>query len=543
MLKNFEKDYSPIVLFVYNRVDHTKRTVEALKHNLLANKSYLYIYSDAAKNISSKKDVDKVRNYIRRISGFKKIIIVERKNNYGLAKSVIEGVSEVISKHGMVIVLEDDIVTSKSFLSFMNDGLKFYKSNKKIRSITGLNFPIEVPGDYGSDIYISSRPCSWGWATWIDRWKEVDWSNSFYEQYISEKLEFRNEFNQWGDDLYDMLIFQLEGKVNSWAIKWAFYHTITKSYCVYPVVSMAENIGTDGSGVHADNTSKYFVKTKEYFRYNFNNYLSESKEIKSEFKKLFGYTLKDKVYFQLKAMERFIRNKYEKALYCPSSLDIFINPFFLIRSSLCKNIKEMAVVLSGNVLDFGCGSKPYRSYFINAKKYIGLDILESGHDKIHKKADVYYDGKHIPFDDNSFDSMFSSEVFEHVVNLSEILSEIGRVLKPKGWLLVTVPFVWNEHEVPYDYQRFTSFGIVELFKKHDLSVVKIMKSNSYIGTIWQMMALFFYELSLKRSFLVRWFCQLFLIFPISLIGVISEALLPKRDDFYSNNIVLLRNEK
>ena len=147
---------APIILFVYNRPEHTKKTLESLKINELASDSLLFIFSDGNKNENDRKSVEEVRNYISTISGFKEINIILREKNLGLADSVISGVAEVIEKYGKAIVLEDDIVTSKYFLKFMNEALDFYDADKKIYSISGYNFPIKIPKSYQHKIYISS---------------------------------------------------------------------------------------------------------------------------------------------------------------------------------------------------------------------------------------------------------------------------------------------------------------------------------------------------------------------------------------------------
>ena len=140
-------------------------------------------------------------------------------------------------------------------------------------------------------------------------------------------------------------------------------------------------------------------------------------------------------------------------------------PFYFVRKHLYENIAEIAPLLKGSILDFGCGAKPYAELFVNCTKYVGMDIDVSGHDHSNELIDVYYDGKHIPFEDEVFDNVFSSEVFEHIANPEKILPEINRVLKNNGYMLATVPFIWNEHEIPYDFKRYTSFGIKELLER------------------------------------------------------------------------------
>jgi hypothetical protein len=253
---------SPITLFVYNRPIHTKKTVQALLKNKLASKSILYIFSDYPKKEEHIKDVKQVREYIHTIKGFKEIHIIERKQNYGLAKSIIEGTTEVINKYRRVIVLEDDLVTSPAFLDYMNFLLDKYEKEKKIFSVTGYNYPprlMKIPTEYKYDTYFSPRACSQAWGTWKDRWGDVDWEVKDYEEFKNNK-QLQKDFNNGGEDMTDMLINQMEGKLDSWAIRWCYHHFRNKAFCNYPTFSFAENIGHDGSGVHSGSNNKFSQK-------------------------------------------------------------------------------------------------------------------------------------------------------------------------------------------------------------------------------------------------------------------------------------------
>lgn len=247
------------MLFVYNRPEHTRRTVEALAENVLADKSSLYIFSDGPKNETDSNKVNSVREYIKTISGFAKIEITTRENNLGLANSVISGVSEVFKIHNGVIVLEDDIITSPYFLKYMNELLSYFEKDSRIYSVTGYTFPIKIPKDYEPSVYLSPRPSSWGWGTWKNRWETVDWNVSDYKEFIKDKSKVK-EFNTGGDDLTRMLKNSVSGKNDSWAVKWSYAHFKNNAYCVYPVKSRVQNIGADWSGIHTIKTSKYDVE-------------------------------------------------------------------------------------------------------------------------------------------------------------------------------------------------------------------------------------------------------------------------------------------
>jgi hypothetical protein len=253
---------SPIALFVYNRPEHTKRTVEFLLKNTLASESRLIIFSDGAKNENDSQKVQAVRNYIKTIKSFERIEIVLRDRNFGLANSVISGVTEVFKQNDRVIVMEDDIITSPSFLTFMNKALAFYQDNKSIYSISGYPYPIKIPNAYEQDIFISYRASSWGWGTWKDRWEKVDWEVKDFSNFISDK-KVQNLFDRGGQDLTPMLKSQMKGKIDSWAIRWGYAHLKNNAYCLYPVTPLCKNIGTDKSGTHSSSSIKLDVELRE----------------------------------------------------------------------------------------------------------------------------------------------------------------------------------------------------------------------------------------------------------------------------------------
>ncbi len=250
---------SPIILFVYNRPHHTQKTIEALQRNILADRSHLIIYSDGAKDDRDVPPILQIREYLNKISGFRSVQIVERKRNRGCANNIIEGVSTVLNEHGKAIVLEDDILTSHYFLCYMNAALDFYQDRKEIFSISGYNHPpsiMRIPASYKGDIFFCRRNASWGWATWLDRWLNIDWEIRDFETFY-EDLKAQKEFNQSGDDLSDMLVRQMKGKIDSWFIRLAYHHYKHGGLAIWPKYSYTENIGFDGSGIHCSITTKY----------------------------------------------------------------------------------------------------------------------------------------------------------------------------------------------------------------------------------------------------------------------------------------------
>jgi SAM-dependent methyltransferase len=218
---------------------------------------------------------------------------------------------------------------------------------------------------------------------------------------------------------------------------------------------------------------------------------------------------------------------------------ILFDSSHIIKSSLLKSIKKNSGELKGKLLDFGCGKKPYEKLF-KVDEYIGLDILESGHENSNKKADVFYDGKIIPFENNNFDSIFCSEVFEHVFNLEEVIKELNRVLKINGKILLTMPFVWELHEKPYDFARYTVFGIKSLLEKNGFEILIIEQTTTYIETLAQLKANYLAKLLFTKNGKINGIINLIFIFPLVLSGKILSLLLPNNKDLYLNNVVLAR---
>lgn len=288
---------APIVLFVYNRLDHTQGVIETLLKNTLAKESEFYIFSDAAKTENGVEKVNEVRKFIQDNSwhtGFKKVSIVEAEKNKGLAKSIIGGVSDIIQKYGKVIVLEDDLKLSPYFLEYMNDALEYYREDEKIWSISGYSFPMKSLKRYPHDIFYSYRGCSWGWATWIDRWKTVDWQVKEYEQFIGDQ-KWIERFNRGGVDLTNMLKMQMDGKIDSWAIRWCFSQSNQEMYTVYPRISYLENAGCDGSGIHSSVYDEYYTDMSQCVPKCRFETLEIDKKIAKEFQMKYKDTIKKKI--------------------------------------------------------------------------------------------------------------------------------------------------------------------------------------------------------------------------------------------------------
>ena len=240
-----------VALFVYNRPEHVRRTLAALAQNSLAHKVELLVFCDGPKTPEQAEPVNLVRKAVRTAEGFASIRIVERERNLGLARSIISGVTEAFENRDRVIVLEDDIVTSPDFLSYISSALDFYQNDLSVFSVTGFQFPILIPDNYKYDAYFSYRSSSWGWGTWKNRWTAVDWDVRDYALFRRDRAS-RKIFNRGGDDLANMLDRQMRGEIDSWAIRWAFAHYRNNAFCLFPVKSRVRNIGFDGSGTHCE---------------------------------------------------------------------------------------------------------------------------------------------------------------------------------------------------------------------------------------------------------------------------------------------------
>ena len=250
-------DLAPIVLFVFNRPWHTKQTIETLQQNILASESDLVVFSDGPKTASDEPKVKEVRDYIRAIDGFKKLSIIERDRNFGLAESIIAGVTEVVNKYGKIIVLEDDLITSPYFLSYMNHSLRKYEDAAKVMHVSGYVLPIDSTGLKETFFYRASS--CWGWGTWARAWKHFEYDiNELIPRFDDESKVLFNidgKYTFWGQ-----MESQRDGKINSWAIRWYASVFLNNGVCLHPSKSMTNNIGFDGSGIHCNEDDIYNVQ-------------------------------------------------------------------------------------------------------------------------------------------------------------------------------------------------------------------------------------------------------------------------------------------
>ena len=247
-------NYAPILLFVYNRPSHTRRCIESLLNNPLASESGLFIYADGAKDASQQEAVNEVRKFIHTIQGFKRITFIERSENWGLARNIIDGVTTQVNRYGKVIVLEDDLIVAPHFLQFMNDALETYKDEAQVGHIQACDFTQDptLP-----DTFLIKWTGSWGWGTWDRAWKHFNPNGKeLLRELEVRKLTHTFDFNgKYG--FTRMLRRQTEGKNNSWAIRWNASLFLKGILSLNVGRSLVQNEGFDGSGTNCGGGGLY----------------------------------------------------------------------------------------------------------------------------------------------------------------------------------------------------------------------------------------------------------------------------------------------
>ena len=233
-----------------------------------------------------------------------------------------------------------------------------------------------------------------------------------------------------------------------------------------------------------------------------------------------------------------MRERWWHEQYHPGALGLLINPFYFARRGLLAGLRPYFSELSGEVLDVGCGSKPYRA-LVPAIRYTGLDVDNPFTRKVGT-ADVFYDGGTFPFPDASFDAVFCSQVLEHVFNPESFLSEIRRVLRPEGKLLLTVPFAWDEHEQPNDYARYSSFGLVALLDRAGFEVLIHNKTVDNASAVAQIASAWLFKALRTNNKWLNLFSQLVFIAPTNVAGLVAGAILPRNPDFFLDNVVFAK---
>lgn len=225
----------------------------------------------------------------------------------------------------------------------------------------------------------------------------------------------------------------------------------------------------------------------------------------------------------------------------PSALGVFLNPFYFARKDLYAAIASLSQHFHGRVLDIGCGQKPYEKLF-KTVEYTGLEI-DTPQNRETKKADFFYDGQIFPFEDKEFDGIFCSQVFEHIFNPEGFLKETKRVLKPEGMLLMTVPFIWDEHEQPFDYARYSSFGMQHLLSSEGFEIMSHRKTLQDMRIIFQIIIMYIYKTAISSNKYLNSIMILLLISPFNILGELLYRIFPKNKDLYLDNVILARKVK
>lgn len=263
--------YAPIVVFGFNRPNALMNTIASLLYNKEAKYSDLYVFIDGPREgkHGENEKVEKVREYVKSITGFKSLHYTFSEVNKGLANSIIEGVSQVINQYGKVIVLEDDLVLMPNFLNFMNNGLDFYESNQQIMSVCGHSCKVKTPKGYPCDAYFFTRSSSWGWGTWKDRWNQIDWELKDWDSVVSNRKAF---VESEGSDVFKMLNDWKYGRNHSWAIRFCYAQFVQNRLSVFPIKSLVDNEGFSGDGTNCKTYSRFKFelndsKTTGHFRF------------------------------------------------------------------------------------------------------------------------------------------------------------------------------------------------------------------------------------------------------------------------------------
>lgn len=491
---------APIVLFTYNRLWHTKQTIEALQKNILADESELFIFSDGPKNENDVTKVNEVRAYLKTIKGFKNVIIIEREKNWGLANNIIDGVTRIVNEYGKIIVLEDDIVTSPYFLKFMNEALRFYENNEKVMHISGFMFSIDSAG-LPDAFFLKPATCSGGWATWDRAWKKFEKNPAKQITLLSKEQIFDFNLNN-AYDYWSQLVHNLQGKLNTWAIFWYLSIYLNGGLSLHPKESLSKNIGTDGSGVHTTSKDTFYdVKLTSINHWIFPSKIEENliarKRLENFFKQAFkkNYFILSMPKFQqsvlhapspisqknsillkefdvapiIKAYQEsysidvsyIFKNVNKIFLYlCPDTGLMFFYPSNLEGDAkFYENLSKISwyymdwkwehqiafdlIPPNSEVLEIGCGKGSFlKKLFEKGCRVSGLEkspiYLQAPQAKNLNISvvDIEIYAKRFPL---KFEYVCAFQTLQHIANLRSFIDSCIKLLKPNGKLIFSVP--------------------------------------------------------------------------------------------------------
>ena len=496
-MPNFTLDnqlQAPVVIVVFNRPDLLKALLGQIK---LARPKKVYVLADAPR-VNNPADAflcSEVRKIIDHFDLGCDVIKCYRTENLGCKKNIETGLNWFFEQEESGIILEDDCLPNLDFFRFCDQMLKEYKDDSKIFSITGDNFQNNQPRGSG-EYYVSKYMHCWGWATWRRAWKSYDGDISFWPSWKNSP-EWNALNPNPGESKYWIKIFDAvhNKEINSWAYPWLATSWYFGGNTITPNVNLVKNVGF---GANATNTQ-------------FNNGLEGLQthllpKVISSPDSLEPDLAADRYAFYSAFKMPLLRKIGNRLLPLGN---LFVDPILNVLKKysnttaipnyeLRRCIESYSTSISGRVLDFGCGAKPYEFLFKSASEYIGLDTHSSGHNHNHSRVDIYFDGDFIPFPDESFDAVLAFQVLEHIKDPASILAEIRRVLKTSGKFLITAPLVWPEHEVPYDFNRWTSYGIAQLLKVNGYEIIQQKKVGNRSAAL---VALFLDSIEKKRSYL------------------------------------------
>lgn len=346
---------APIILFVYNRPLHTEQTLNALKANHLASESILYIYADGPKDNCSQSELENIRltrELIKKDKWCKNVHIVISNTNKGLADSIIFGVSDVVKRHGSIIVLEDDTVPAIGFLQYMNKALKLYENEEKVMQVSGYMYPIKNTNNKSS-FFLKVMSC-WGWATWARSWNNYVHDIDIHYNYWSKSTNLIKKFDvNGGAFFFDQLLANKEKRLYTWAVRWYSSWLKSGGICLYPSVSLIKNIGFDNTGVNCNDSDEFDVNQSDFVEIK-NESIKENLYIK----KLVDDFFRNKITFKRKKNIFYLAKSLIKKIFYPLVFRIKQRIVFLIRSEL--KIKEEYL----NKVELGNFTKLYPPYNI-----------------------------------------------------------------------------------------------------------------------------------------------------------------------------------
>lgn len=250
---------APIAFFCFNRPDKTKEVLEALSKNHLAKESELFIFCDGPRNIKDLPQLKEVHKVIDAVEGFKKVTVVKREINHGVRESIVQGINSVLENSESIVVVEDDILTSAGFLTFINQSLQFYESQENVWCITGFNYPegvVQFPKTFADDVFfVKGKNSAWGWGTWRKKWQKIDFDLKDFDEFSQNKGAVK-KLREIGENLPDLMRLQKTGKINTWDIQFTYAMFKNDAYTVHSSKTLVKNIGFDGDGIHTHSDKK-----------------------------------------------------------------------------------------------------------------------------------------------------------------------------------------------------------------------------------------------------------------------------------------------